>query len=143
MSMGKQGGVGSQEPLWVSGSDLPRSAGHPFHERLNAVLESAGDVETHGKVFGWVLGVLAESGLVSGKTVGVDATTLEVNAALRSIVRRDTAEDYDTFVRGLAESSGVATPTRADLARFDRKRKKKLPNAEWENPTIRTRRSRR
>lgn len=213
MAMGKKRG-GDQEPLWVSGSDLPRSSGHPFYERLNGLLESGGfdefaesecarfyaerlgrpslrpgmyfrllllgyfegldsergiawraqdslsirrflglgvtesapdhstisrtrrliDVETHGKVFSWFLGRLAESGLVSGKTVGVDATTLEANAALRSIVRRDTGEDYEEFVRGLAEASGVATPTGAELARFDRKRKKKLSNEEWENP---------
>ena len=91
-------------------------------------------MEAHRRVFSWVLGRLAESGLVSGKTVGVDATTLEANAALRSIVRRDSGEDYDTFLRGLAEASGVETPTRASLARFDRKRKKKLSNEEWENP---------
>ena len=81
-----------------------------------------------------MLGRLAESGLLSGKTVGVDATTLEANAALRSIVRRDSGDDYDTFLRGLAEASGVETPTRASLARFDRKRKKKMSNEEWENP---------
>ena len=92
------------------------------------------DVETHSRVFSWVLGRLAESGLVSGKTVGVDATTLEANAALRSIVRLDSGEDYDEFVRGLAEASGVETPTRTELVGFDRKRKKKLSNAEWENP---------
>ena len=92
------------------------------------------DVEAHRRVFSWVLGRLAESGLLSGKTVGVDATTLEANAALRSIVRRDSGDDYDTFLRGLAEASGVETPTRASLARFDRKRKKKLSNEEWENP---------
>ncbi len=77
---------------------------------------------------------MAESGLVSGKTVGVDATTLEANAALRSIVRRDTGSGYEEFVRGLAEASGLSTLTRAELARFDRKRKKKLSNEEWENP---------
>ena len=92
------------------------------------------DVETHSRVFSWVLGGLAESGLVSGKTVGMDATTLEANAALRSIVRLDSGEDYDEFVRGLAEASGVETPTRTELVGFDRKRKKKLSNAEWENP---------
>ena len=85
-------------------------------------------------MFSWVLGRLGESGLLSGKTVGVDATTLQANAAPRSIVRRDSGEDYDAFVRGLAEASGVETPTRAELARFDRKRKKKLSNEEWENP---------
>ncbi len=214
MSMGKKSRSSGQEPLWVSAGDLPRSAGHPFYERLNGILESSGfdefaesecsrfyaermgrpslapgryfrllllgyfegldseraiawraqdslsirrflglglseaapdhstisrtrrriDVESHGRVFSWVLRRLAESGLLSGKTVGVDATTLEANAALRSIVRRDSGDDYETFVRGLAEASGVETPTRAELARFDRKRKKKLSNEEWENP---------
>ena len=74
--------------------------------------------------------------------MGVDATTLEANAALRSIVRLDSREDYDEFVRGLAEAS-VETPTRTELVGFDRKRKKKLSNAEWENPHDRRRRSRR
>ena len=212
--MGKRDKSSSQEPLWVSAGDLPRSAGHPFYERLNGILESGGfdefaesecsrfyaermgrpslapgryfrllllgyfegldseraiawraqdslstrrflglglseavpdhstisrtrrriDVESHRRLFSWVLRRLAESGLLSGKTVGVDATTLEANAALRSIVRRDNGDDYETFVRGLAEASGVETPTRAELARFDRKRKKKLSNEEWENP---------
>ncbi len=92
------------------------------------------DVETHRRVFGWVLGRLSEAGLVSGKTLGVDATTLEANAALRSIVRRETGEDYEEFLRGLAEASGLETPTRAELASFDRKRKKKMSNEEWVNP---------
>ena len=64
------------------------------------------DVETHGEVFCWVLGQLAEAGLVRGKTVGIDATTSGANAAMRSLVRRDTGEDYERFVRGLAEASG-------------------------------------
>ena len=80
------------------------------------------DLETHQAVFTWVLQHLADAGLVRGQTVGIDATTLDANAALRSIVRRDTGEGYETFLRGLAEASGVSTPTRAELARFDRKR---------------------
>ncbi len=93
------------------------------------------DVETHAAVFTWVLERLSEAGLVTGKTIGVDATTLEANAAMRSIKRRDTGESYDAFVRGLAEASGVATPTRAELARFDRSRKgRKTSNAEWTSP---------
>ena len=78
------------------------------------------DVETHVSVFTWVLERLVDAGLVRGKTVGIDATTLEANAAMRSIERRDTGESYEAFVRSLAEASGVETPTRADLARFDR-----------------------
>ena len=69
-----------------------------------------------------------------GRTVGIDATTLEANAALRSIVRRETREDYATFLTRLAEASGMATPTRAELARFDRSRTKKMSNAEWTHP---------
>ena len=91
-------------------------------------------VETHEAVFTWVLQQLADAGLVRGRTVGIDATTLEANAALRSIVRRETGEDDTTFLTRLAEASGIATPTRAELARFDRSRKKKTSNAEWTHP---------
>jgi len=93
------------------------------------------DVETHKRVFGWVLGVLADRGLLKGKIVGVDATTLEANAAMRSIVRRDNGQSYEKFLRGLAKKSGIATPTREDLARLDRKRKKKSSNQEWKSST--------
>jgi transposase len=92
------------------------------------------DVETHQAVFTWILERLAEAGLVNGHTIGIDATTLEANAALRSIVRRDTAESYQAFLTTLAQSSGIATPTREDLARVDRKRKKKGTNKDWTNP---------
>jgi transposase len=92
------------------------------------------DVETHRKVFFWVLGLLADRELVKGKKVGIDGTTLEANAAMRSIVRRDNGASYDEFLKGLAKESGIATPTREDLARLDRKRKKKGANKEWVNP---------
>ena len=106
----------------------------PNHSTLSRTRRRI-DVETHGEVFTWVLKQLAEAGLVKGKTIGIDATTLEANAAMRSIVRRDTGKDYETFVRGLAEASGVETPTREELIRFDRKRKpKKMSNEEWMNP---------
>jgi hypothetical protein len=68
------------------------------------------DVETHRKVFLWVLGMLAEEGLLKGNTVSVDGTTLEANAALRSIVRRDSGQGYDDFLKGLAKESGIETP---------------------------------
>ena len=84
------------------------------------------DVDTHREVFGWVLGVLADRGLVKGKRIAIDATTLEANAAMRSIVRRDTGESYEEFLRGLAKASGIETPSREDLARLDRKRKKRM-----------------
>ena len=92
------------------------------------------DVETHEAVFTWVLQRLAAAGLVKGKTLGLDATTLEANAALRSIVRRDTGESYQEFLTKLAQASGIATPTRADLARIDRRRKKKCSNDDWTHP---------
>ena len=93
------------------------------------------DVETHRAVFSWVLGVLADRGLIQGKRVGVDATTLEASAAMRSIVRRDTGASYEEFLTGLAKASGIETPSREQLARLDRKRKKRTSNKEWMSPT--------
>lgn len=203
-----------QSDFWIAHSELPRTAGHPFYERLNQLLEERGfdgfveeqcerfyaetmgrpsltpgryfrllligyfegiegergiawraadslalrrflelelseqppdhstisrtrrliDIETHRGVFGWVLELLAEKGLLKGQTVGIDATTLEANAAMRSIVRRDTGEGYEEFLRRLAEESGIATPTREQLAKGDRKRVKKGSNDDWVNP---------
>jgi len=92
------------------------------------------DLDTHRAVFTWVLERVAEAGLLKGKTVAIDATTLEANAAMRSIVRRDTGASYEEFLTGLAKASGIETPTREQLARLDRKRKKKTPNKDWTNP---------
>jgi transposase len=92
------------------------------------------DLDTHRAVFTWVLERVAEAGLLNGKTVAIDATTLEANAAMRSIVRRDTGASYEQFLTGLAKASGIETPTREQLARLDRKRKKKTPNRDWTNP---------
>lgn len=93
------------------------------------------DLETHRAMFTWVLERLGEAGLLKGKTIAIDATTLEANAALRHIVRRDTGESYQDFLTTLAQASGIETPTRADLARVDRKRKKKGSNKEWTSPS--------
>ena len=92
------------------------------------------DLETHRAVFTWVQERLVEAELLKGKTIAIDATTLEANAAMRSIVRRDTGESYQAFLTGLAKTSGIETPTREDLARLDRKRKKKTSNKDWTNP---------
>ncbi len=92
------------------------------------------DVETHREVFTWVLGLLARKGMLQGQTLGIDATTLEANAALRSIVRRDSGESYQEFLAKLAQESGIETPTREELARLDRKRTKKSSNQEWAHP---------
>src|SRR5216684_1209271 len=91
-------------------------------------------VETHKAVFRWVLKILTEEGLVEGKTVSIDATTLEANAALRSLVRRDNGQKYDEYLKDLAKAAGIENPTREELARLDRKRKKKGSNKEWKNP---------
>jgi transposase len=205
---------GEQSPLWVVTADLPKSPGHPFYARLNALLEANDfdrfvekqcqrfyaavmgrpsltpgryfrllllgyfegidsergiawratdslavrsflglpvhdeppdhstisrtrrliDLETHRAVFTWVQERLVEAELLKGKTIAIDATTLEANAAMRSIVRRDTGERYEAFLTGLAKASGIQTPTRDDLARLDRKRKKKTSNKDWTNP---------
>lgn len=203
-----------QSSLWIATSELPKSPGHPFYLRLNALLDAHDfdrfveglcgrfyaplmgcpslapgcyfrllmvgyfegidsergiawratdslavrsflrlaldeappdhstisrtrrliDLDTHRTVFVWVLERLAETGLLQGKTVAIDATTLEANAAMRSIVRRDTGESYEGFLTGLAKASGIETPTREQLARLDRKRKKKTSNKDWMNP---------
>jgi transposase len=92
--------------------------------------------EAHETVFGWVLALVAEHGLVKGERVGVDGSTMEANAALRTIVRRDNGETYREMLTRMAKESGVATPTIDDLVRLDRKRKgKTLSNADWTSPT--------
>jgi transposase len=93
------------------------------------------DVETHREVFAWVLGLLADRGLLQGKRIGIDATALEASAEMRSIVRRDTGESYEEFLTGLAKASGIETPTREELAQLDRKREKRTSNKEWKSST--------
>jgi transposase len=212
MAMGTR--QSEQGSLWVATAELPKSPGHPFYTRLNALLDAADfdrfvegrcarfyapmmgrpslmpgryfrlllvgyfegidsergiawrasdslavraflrlpvdepppdhttisrtrriiDLESHRAVFTWVQQRLVGAGLLKGKTVAVDATMLEANAAMRSIVRRDTGESYQEFLTGLAQASGIATPTREDLARLDRKRKKKTSNQAWKYP---------
>ncbi len=92
------------------------------------------DLESHQEVFAWVLRVLAKRGLLRGKTLGVDTTTLEANAALRSIVRRDSGESYEEFLERLAKASGIETPTRQDLAKIDKNRRGKGSNDDWQHP---------
>ena len=90
--------------------------------------------KAHQAVFGWVLQQVAEHGLLKGKTVGIDATTLEANAAMRSIVRRDTGESYTDYLKRLAAQAGVDPNDDAAVRQMDRKRKKKTSNEEWVNP---------
>lgn len=92
--------------------------------------------EVHDKIFGWVLALVAGHDLVKGERIGVDGSTMEANAALRTIVRRDNGETYREMLTRMAQESGIATPTADDLVRLDRKRTgKKLSNADWESPT--------
>ena len=213
MAMGKRNRE-AQEAFWIPTQDLPRTPGHPFYERVNAILEAEGfdqfveqrcfqfyadrkgrpsmpptvyfrlllvgyfegidsergiawrvadsmglrrflsygltdrtpdhstisrnrrliDIETHLEIFAWMTNVLAKAKLLDGKSLGIDATTLEANAALRSIVRRDTHERYDEFLTRLAKASGIETPRREDLARLDKNRKNKGSNDDWQNP---------
>ena len=105
----------------------------PEHSTLSKTRKRL-NLEAHGAVFGWVLERLQESGLLQGKTVGVDSTTLEANAAMRAIVRRDDGTEYDAWLEQLARASGIETPTRQDLAKVYRKRPKKGSNQDWKHP---------
>jgi transposase len=107
--------------------------GTPDHSTISRTRRLI-DVETHRAVFTWIQQRLVAAGLLKGRTIAIDATTLEANAAMRSIVRRDTGESYQAFLTRLAETSGIKTPTREALARLDRKRKKKTSNKDWTNP---------
>ena len=88
------------------------------------------------QVFVFVLSLLEQTGLLRGKSVAIDATTLEANAAMKSIVRKDTGQDWKEYLQGLAKAEGIPNPTEEDLRRLDRGRKdKKVSNKQWESPT--------
>lgn len=107
----------------------------PDHSWLSRT-RSRLSLEVHDQVFSWVLKRLAEHGLIKGERIGVDASTIEANAALRTIIRRDSGEGYREMLTRMAQESGIETPTTEELVRLDRKRKgKKLSNADWESPT--------
>ena len=120
--------LGLRSFLGVGRNEMP-----PDHSTISRTRRLI-DVETHRAVFGWVLELLAEKDLLKGKTIGIDGTTLEANAAMRSIVRRETGEGYQEFLTRLAKDSGIATPTREQLAKLDRKRARKGSNEDWVNP---------
>jgi len=113
--------------------ELGLSESAPDHSTISRTRRLI-DVETHREVFTWILERIAEAGLLQGKTIGIDGTTLEANAAMRSIVHRDTGETYPEFLTRLAKASGIRTPTRQALARLDRRRKKKGANTDWASP---------
>ena len=108
--------------------------GTPDHSSLSRTRKRI-DLETHQALFDWIKKRLAENGLLSGGPVGLDASTMEANAAMKSIARKDTGESYQEFLKSLAQASGIETPTAADLAKFDRQRKdKSASNDDWHNP---------
>ena len=107
-----------------------RTPDHVTISRTRRLMDEA----THQEVFGWVLRQVARAGLLKGKTIGIDATTLEANAAMKSIVRRDTEESYAEYLKRLADAAGLETSDEAALRRLDRRRKKKGSNVEWANP---------
>jgi transposase len=123
------GGLASAAAL--CGHRAGRVQAGPLDDFAHAATDRSGHAS---RVFACVLGALADRGLLKGQRIAIDATTLEANAAMRSIVRRDTGESYEDFLRGLAKASGMETPTREDLARLDRKRKKRMSNQEWKSP---------
>lgn len=107
----------------------------PEHSSLTVIRKRL-PVEVHEQVFAFVLKVAQEKKLLKGKTVAVDATLLEANAAMKSIMRRDTSEDWKEYLRRLAAEAGIEDPTDEDLRRFDKKRKgKKVSNQDWVSPS--------
>ena len=107
----------------------------PDHSSLTRVRDRL-PLEVHTAVFGWALRLVAEKGLMPGKTVAIDSTFLEANAAMKSIVRRDTGEDWNDYLRRLLQEQGVENPTDEELRRFDRTRKdKRVSNEEWVSKT--------
>jgi len=137
-------GIGSQRGIaWRCGDSLslrkflgvPLTEPTPDHSSLTRVRDRL-PLEVHQQAFELVLAIAAEHGLLRGKTIAVDSTTLEANAAMKSIVRRDTGKDYKQYVAGLMRQEGLVEegeePSDEDVRRFDKKRKnKEVSNAEW------------
>jgi transposase len=133
-------GIGSQRGIAWRCSDslslreflrIPLTEDSPDHSTLSVVRDRL-PLEVHQAVFTWVLRLLEEKKLVKGKTVGVDSTTLEANAAMKSIIRRDTGDDYETYVKQLMAEEGIKDPSSEEVRRFDKQRQgKKVPNEEW------------
>ena len=113
---------------------IPLDEATPDHSSLSRIRQRLPS-EIHDQVFIHVLSIAREKNLLRGKTVAVDSTTLEANAAMRAIVRKDTGEDYQTYLKRLLVEQGVENPTDEDVRRFDKDRKKKMSNAEWESAT--------
>lgn len=140
-------GIGSQRGIaWRCGDSfsLRRFLGVPLYESTPdhsslTVIRDRLPLDVHQAVFTWVLGLAREKRLLGGRTIGVDATTLEANAAMKSIVRRDNGDDWSTYVIGLMRAAGAVgpddTPSLTEIKRFDRARQdKRTSNDEWVSP---------
>lgn len=141
-------GIGTQRGIAWRCSDslslrkflgVPPGQESPDHSSLTVIRERL-PLEVHKAVFCWVLNLAREQKLLNGQTIAVDSTLLEANAAMKSIVRRDTGEDWQQFVTGLMREAGAIapeeTPTIDQIKRFDKARKgKKVSNEDWESPT--------
>lgn len=141
-------GIGSQRGIAWRCSDslslrkflgIPPTEDAPDHSSLTVIRERLPE-EVHHAVFVWVLNLAREKGVLDGRTLAIDSTTLEASAAMKSIVRRDTGEDWKEYVTGLMRESGVVgpneTPTIDEIKRFDKARKhKKVSNDDWQSPT--------
>jgi transposase len=107
----------------------------PDHSTLSGLRRRLPET-LHREVFDWVLKVAAQEGLLKGRKVAIDATTLEANAAMRTIVRRADGASYQKYLKKLARAEGIKNPTPQDLGRMDRKRKgKKVSNTDWKSPS--------
>ena len=114
---------------------IPITKESPVHVSMTMIRQRLPEL-VFDKVFVFVLSLLEEKGLLRGKAVAIDATTLEANAAMKSIVRKDNGEDWKEYLQGLAQAEGIENPTEEDLRRLDRGRKdKKVSNEQWESPT--------
>src|SRR5579884_401430 len=137
-------GIASQRGIaWRCGDSLslrdflgvPLHEATPDHSSLTKIRDRL-PLTVHEHVFAFVLRVAHDKKLLRGKTVAVDATTLEANAAMRSIVRKDSGEDYKQYLKRLMAEEGIDKPTDEEVRRFDKKRKnKKVSNKEWQSPT--------
>jgi transposase len=105
----------------------------PDHSSLS-IIRGRLPLQVHEAVFGFVLSIAKVKKLLKGNTVAVDSTLIEADAAMKSIVRRDTGEDWKEYLRTLMEEEGIDDPTDEDIRKFDKKRKKKVSNKEWMSP---------
>src|SRR5205085_7763206 len=112
----------------------PLGEATPDHSSLTMIRQRL-PFEAHERVFLFVLQLAQQKKLLRGKTVAVDATTLEANAAMKAIIRKDTGEDYQAYLKRLLAEQGVENPTAEEIRRFDRNRPKKGSNKEWESAT--------